>query len=131
MICWRAKSEYIDFEIYISFTAWNNRVIKKASGYKNGKILYTFEIRNAAVYNSINHGPEVFEDSEFIVTSGDYNQLLHKVNEDLRNSLNFTANNEETNMIEDYIKSFKTGDVNAHKNGSRLVINCQYLFSYI
>ena len=101
------------------FTAWNNRVIKKATGFRNGQVLYTYEIRNAAVYNSINHGPEIFEDSEFIYTSGDYNQLLFKVNEDLRNSLNFTATNEETYMLEDYIKSFQTGDVNYHKNGSR------------
>ena len=42
-----------------------------------------------------------------------------KVNENLRNALNFTANQEETDMIKDYIESFKTGDVNAHKNGSR------------
>ena len=101
------------------FLAWNNRVLKKATGFKNGKITYLYEIRNAAVYNSINSEPEMFENSEFVVTSGDYNQLLFKVNENLRNALNFTANQEETDMIKDYIESFKTGDVNAHKNGSR------------
>merc|ERR1712051_1111186 len=99
--------------------SWNNRVLKKATGFKNGKITYLYEIRNAAVYNSIHGEPEMFENSEFIVTSGDYNQLLFKVNENLRNALNFTANQEETDMIKDYIESFKTGDVNAHKNGSR------------
>jgi len=99
--------------------SWNNRVLKKATGFKNGKITYLYEIRNAAVYNSINSEPEMFENSEFVVTSGDYNQLLFKVNENLRNALNFTANQEETDMIKDYIESFKTGDVNAHKNGSR------------
>ena len=83
-------------------TAWNNRVLKKATGYKNGKVLYPYEIRNAAVYNSINHGPEIFEDSEFIVTSGDYNQLLFKVNEYLGDALNFTANDDETYMLQDY-----------------------------
>ena len=60
------------------FLAWNNRVLKKATGFKNGKITYLYEIRNAAVYNSINSEPEMFENSEFIVTSGDYNQLLFK-----------------------------------------------------
>merc|ERR1739844_179054 len=99
--------------------SWNNRVIKKATGYKNGKVLYTYEIRNAGVYNSINHGPEMFENAEFVVTAGDYNQLLFKVNEQLRMSLKPTANDEETGMLEDYIKSFKDGCVDDHKNGSR------------
>ena len=100
-------------------TAWNNRVIKKATGFESGNVTYRYEIRNAAVYNSIKYEPEIFENSEFIVTSGDYNQLLFKVNENLRNAMNFTANQEETDMIEDYIESFNTGDLNAHKDGSR------------
>jgi dipeptidyl-peptidase-3 len=61
----------------------------------------------------------MFENSEFVVTAGDYNQLLFKVNEKLRISLKHTANDEETGMLEDYIKSFKDGCVDDHKNGSR------------
>ena len=94
-------------------------MIKKEVGYKNGELLYIYEIRNAAVYNSIINEPEMFENSEFVVTAGDYNQLLFKVNEKLRMSLKHTANEEETGMLEDYIKSFKDGCVDDHKNGSR------------
>ena len=62
---------------------------------------------------------KVFEDADFIVTAGDYNTLMKKVNDNLVKAMNFTANDTEKSMLEEYIKSFKEGSLDAHKNGSR------------
>ena len=105
-------------------------MIKKEVGYKNGEILYIYEIRNAAVYNSIIHEPEMFENSEFVVTAGDYNQLLFKVNEKLRMSLKHTANDEETGMLEhDSQKDDLFGDKNTQRIHDYVMIQNFFLSS--
>ena len=38
-----------------------------------------YEIRNAGVANSVLMDPEAFEGADFLVTSGDYDKLLEKV----------------------------------------------------
>jgi len=101
----------IDMEGYI------NRVIKVEKGGENGRNLY--EIRHAAAENSVMMERKVFEDADFIVTAGDYNALMKKVNDNLVKAMNFTANDTEKSMLEEYIKSFKEGSLDAHKNGSR------------
>ena len=64
----------------------------------------------------------VFENTDFVITSGDYNKLMAKVNDNLGKALNFTANDNEKSMLECYIKSFREGSLDAHKNGSRFWI---------
>merc|ERR1719464_1607248 len=44
---------------------------------------------------------------------------MAKVNENLSKALNFAANDNEKSMLECYIKSFRQGSLDAHKNGSR------------
>lgn len=91
-----------------------NRVIKTQ---EDGKDVY--EIRHAAAESAL-LGPKVdFDDSAFIVTAGDYNKLLAKVVEELGQAKGHAANDDERSMIEEYMRSFKTGSLDAHKQGSR------------
>jgi len=94
-----------------------NRVIKVEKGGEDNRNLY--EIRHAAAENSIMEKRIVFENNDFIITAGDFNGLMAKVNENLGKAANFTANNDEKAMLECYIKSFKEGSLDAHKDGSR------------
>ncbi|XP_044727617.1 dipeptidyl peptidase 3 isoform X2 [Chrysoperla carnea] len=96
----------------------------------NSRCFKTTE-NNTTVYDiklaSIEEGPqegitipeESFEGCKFRVTRGDYSGLLKLVNEDLKSAQKYAANENEKLMLEEYIKHFSTGCLNAHKNGSR------------
>ena len=104
----------------INLEGYINRVIKTSKGGDGGRDLY--EIRHAASDSSVIKDKQIFEDAEFIVTAGDYNQLLAKVNENLVKAAEYSANSDEKNMLENYVKSFKEGSLDAHKDGSRFWI---------
>lgn len=91
-----------------------NRVLKTEV---DGKSVY--EIRHAGVLDSVLKAEEEFQGALFKVTTGDYSQLLAKVNENLKRAAECTANDLEKNMLEEYIKSFQAGSLEAHKEGSR------------
>lgn len=101
----------------INLEGYINRVIKTTKGGESGRDLY--EIRHAAAQNSTMVEKQVFENAEFIVTSGDYSPLMLKVNDNLSKAMNYAANDNEKSMLENYITSFKDGSLNAHKDGSR------------
>jgi len=53
------------------------------------------------------------------VVYGDYSAELTKVNEYLTKAIDVAANPNQRAMLKDYIKSFATGAVEAHEDGSR------------
>ena len=79
-----------------------NRVFKVPKEGDDGRDL--FEIRHAAAENSVISERQVFENSDFIVTAGDYNPLLSKVNENLLKAKNYGANEDEKAMLECYVQ---------------------------
>lgn len=90
-----------------------NRVIKTEEG---GVPVY--EIRNAGVDKTVKSEDD-FEGCKFKVTTGDYEALLEKVNENLTEAAKHASNDLEKNMIKEYIQSFKCGSLDKHKDGSR------------
>ncbi|XP_055953137.1 dipeptidyl peptidase 3-like [Argiope bruennichi] len=101
--------------------AWNTRLFKVTD--EIGKSCY--EIRLASVLQTGDEEDRdiLCEDNmnghKFIITRGDYSKLLAIVNHYLAIAKEYAANENEIKMIENYIHSFKTGSLDAHKNGSR------------
>merc|ERR1719445_2617399 len=93
-----------------------NRVIKTQ---EDGRIVY--EIRHAAVEDRELYKEE-FEGCVFKVTTGDYNELLDNVCQNLELAVKYAANNDEKEMLVEYIKSFREGSLDRHKDGSRFWI---------
>ncbi|CAH0727876.1 unnamed protein product, partial [Brenthis ino] len=62
---------------------------------------------------------EKYKNAYFQVTRGDYSPLLSLVNESMTKAIEYAANDNERNMLKHYVNSFKEGDLNEHKEGSR------------
>uniref|UniRef100_A0AC34FTN9 Dipeptidyl aminopeptidase III n=1 Tax=Panagrolaimus sp. ES5 TaxID=591445 RepID=A0AC34FTN9_9BILA len=93
--------------------SWNSRLFKSE---ENGKTIFT--IRLAAVEN-IKIMEEEFEGVQIVVQAGDYSPLLKNCNKELEKAIEFAANDNQKQMIQKYIEYFKSGSVDAHKDGSR------------
>jgi len=93
-----------------------NRVIKTKEGEK-----VVYEIRHAAVEEKELFREE-FEGCLFKVTTGDYNELLDKVSENMAMAEKHVANSDERDMLIQYGKSFREGSLDRHKDGSRFWI---------
>ena len=83
-----------------------NRVFKVTKGGENGRDL--FEIRHAAAESSVIGERQVFENADFVITAGDYNSLLHKVNENLSKAKDYGSNEDEKAMLPEVSKISNT-----------------------
>ncbi|GFR99722.1 dipeptidyl peptidase 3 [Elysia marginata] len=81
-------------------------------GYTNGSVLGDFDFTPSGQEKVV----------KFKVTRGDYSPLMSMLVEELENAKEQAANDNERNMLVEYIKSFSTGSLPAHKDGSRFWI---------
>ncbi|XP_034250424.1 dipeptidyl peptidase 3 isoform X2 [Thrips palmi] len=117
--CTLKDSELVgNFMKKYNLEGYNNRLFKYED---DGKT--TYEVRMASVLNQQDDEPflmkdTIYEGCTFRVTRGDYSGLLELVCQNLEKAKEYASNDLESNMLEQYIKSFRTGSLDAHKSGS-------------
>ncbi|XP_027032578.2 dipeptidyl peptidase 3 [Tachysurus fulvidraco] len=109
-----------------NLSAYNTRLFKKES---EGKRCYEVRLASAVKKDcavegegETSCGTYDFEDAVFSVQRGDYAYLMEKVSQNLEKAKAYAANQNQSQMMEEYIRSFTYGSVDAHKEGSRFWI---------
>ncbi|XP_030638508.1 dipeptidyl peptidase 3 [Chanos chanos] len=109
-----------------NLSAYNTRLFKKDA---EGKHCYEVRLASAVKKECAVDGEGEtccgkyeFEDSMFIVKRGDYAPLMERVCQNLEKAKTYAANENQKHMLEEYIRSFTFGSVDAHKEGSRFWI---------
>lgn len=111
---------------------YNTRLFKEE---KNGHVTYILRLASVAATAEACAGANgekdkvasilgshEFKGCTFKVERGDYAGILRKVVENLEKATEFVSNDNELSMLRNYIHSFNTGSVDAHKDGSRFWI---------
>jgi len=114
--CNQTDSELVNRFMKKNLEGYITRVIKTL---EEDSVVY--EIRHAAVEKKELYKEE-FEGYLFNVTTGDYSELLDNVCENLELAVKYAANNDEKEMLLEYMKSFREGSLERHKDGSRFWI---------
>lgn len=101
--------------------AYNTRLFKLADR-AHGRI---YEVRLASALTNDDErnrdclGTYDYEGAVVQVTRGDYSALMKLVYENLSKAKEYASNETERNMLCEYVRSFTTGSLPAHKTGSR------------
>lgn len=105
--------------------AYNNRCFKTTEKYgeSNEETRDVYEIKLASLEESNETNitmPEIiFEGAKFKVTRGDYSKLMTPIIDNFTKAIEYSANENETKMIEKYISHFKSGLLEDHKDAMR------------
>uniref|UniRef100_A0A4W4DY76 Dipeptidyl peptidase 3 n=1 Tax=Electrophorus electricus TaxID=8005 RepID=A0A4W4DY76_ELEEL len=103
-------------------SAYNTRLFKKESA---GKHCYEVRLASAVKKGEERRtrcGTYDFDEAVFSVQRGDYAFLMEKVSQNLEKAKAYAASDNQKGMLEEYIRSFTYGSVDAHKEGSRFWI---------
>uniref|UniRef100_A0A915D4X9 Dipeptidyl peptidase 3 n=1 Tax=Ditylenchus dipsaci TaxID=166011 RepID=A0A915D4X9_9BILA len=99
----------------ISFEAWNTRLEKVEA---DNKKVFKVHLASVNTTGQINQVYE-FEGVKFEFVYGDYSLILKRVVEDLEKAKPYARDDNQSHMLTKYIEHFVTGDLDAHKDGSR------------
>lgn len=110
-----------------SIEAYNTRLFKTVA---DGTVSYDVRLASVRTDNDDDAMPYLtdfkFEDDgksyHIKITRGDHSKLMKKVVDNLEKAKESSLNENEASMIKEYIRSFTTGDLEAHVNGSRFWI---------
>ncbi|BFZ07144.1 hypothetical protein BsWGS_10183 [Bradybaena similaris] len=105
----RDESGQVLYEVRLASAATD---VSEVPGYPDGKVLgdYSFTPEN---------GQQTYK---FRVTRGDYSSLMALLAQELEEAQKYVSNDVEKQMLAEYVKSFSTGSLPAHKEGSRFWI---------
>ncbi|XP_057215981.1 dipeptidyl peptidase 3 [Triplophysa rosa] len=106
-----------------NLSAYNTRLFKTEV---DGKRCYEVRLASAVKKDcavegegETSCGRYEFEDAVFSVQRGDYAFLMEKVSQNLEKAKDYAADDNQKRMLEEYVRSFTFGSVEAHKEGSR------------
>ncbi|KAI2805606.1 bifunctional diacylglycerol diphosphate phosphatase/phosphatidate phosphatase, partial [Blomia tropicalis] len=102
--------------------AYNTRALKDEKEYivRFASILETSDTTDRDYMNNITNF--TVDGHKFRLERGDYSPILKILNKYLEQAQKTTRNSTEVSMIGEYIKHFKSGSLDAHKQGSRFWI---------
>uniref|UniRef100_A0A182TI80 Dipeptidyl peptidase 3 n=1 Tax=Anopheles melas TaxID=34690 RepID=A0A182TI80_9DIPT len=88
---------------------------------ENGKTVYDIKLASSEEGDKkgLTREPEEYKGCIFKITRGDYKELMQMVADSLEEAKKHSANENQLQMIEAYVESFREGSLDAHKTGSR------------
>ncbi|KAK6621537.1 hypothetical protein RUM44_001344 [Polyplax serrata] len=117
--CKKCDAELISrFLQHIGMEAYNSRAFK--GHLPDGNIHYEIRLASAEIGLPDSNIEKVeFDGAYFSVTRGDYAPLMQLLADYLEKAKEYAANQTQEAMLGKYIESFRTGSLDAHKDGSR------------
>jgi dipeptidyl-peptidase III len=97
-----------DYMISINMSPYNTIVTKE----KNIYIIHVASEKNKIINDT-------YKNIKVNIHYGNFSKEMKNINKYLEDSLKYVSNNNQKNMIKKYIKHYKNGDINEHKNSQK------------